>query len=181
MYGMVNKALQSTISEEYGRDVWERVNQRAGLDSQDFVEMMPYPDATTYSIVSAASEELDVPADQFLHWFGREWIRSTSQGSYKQYYEMAPDVLGFLEKLNQLHQDLGQTMPGLNAPSFRLLRTKDGEALLEYYSERPGLQPFMLGLLAGLADYYGEAVDIEVAEQREDNGRADVFLLTMSE
>ena len=181
MYGMVNKVLQSSISEEYGGDVWKRVSQRAGLDTEDFVEMMPYPDAISYSIVSAASEELDVPADQFLHWFGREWIRSTSQGSYQQYYEMATDVLGFLEKLNQLHQDLGQTMPGLNAPSFRLMRSKNGEALLEYYSERPGLQPFVLGLLAGLADHYGETMDIAVAELKEDFGRADVFLLTMSE
>ncbi len=181
MYGMVNKILQTVISEEYGRDVWKRVSERAGLDSEEFVEMMPYPDAITYSIVSAACEELDVPADQFLHWFGREWICSTGQGSYRQYYEMATDVLGFLEKLNQLHQDLGQTMPGLNAPSFRLMRSKNGEGLLEYYSDRPGLRPFVLGLLAGLADYYGEAVNVEVAELREDNGRVDVFLLTTSE
>ncbi|MCH7569539.1 MAG: heme NO-binding domain-containing protein [Deltaproteobacteria bacterium] len=181
MHGMVNKVLESSISDEYGTDVWARVTERAGVDVDFFVEMMSYPDDITYAIVKAACDELNVSGDQFLEWFGHRWIESTSRGSYQQYYEMATDMLGFLEHLNHLHQDLAHAMPDLNTPTFRLLRSEDGPAVLEYFTERPGLTAFVVGLLLGLADHYGQTVEIEVAERREDNGRADVFRILLSE
>ena len=40
-------------------------------------------------------------------------------------------------------------------------------------SERPGLSEFVVGLVRGLADYFSQTVEIEVAELKEDNGTAD--------
>ena len=175
MYGMVNKTLQNSIEEQYGKAVWETIAKSAGIDTDTFIEMQTYPDDSTYSLVGAACEELNTSAEQFLEWFGREWIKSTSGGNYKSYYEMESDLTGFLQSLNSMHQDLSSVMPGLKPPHFRIQPPENGRAVVEYYSERAGLTMFVVGLLKGLADYYHQSVQIHVAERKEDNKQADVF------
>lgn len=59
MYGMVNKALESSISDEYGKDVWARVTERAGVDIVFFVEMKTYPDDITYAICEGGMRRIE--------------------------------------------------------------------------------------------------------------------------
>lgn len=45
-----------------------------------------------------------------------------------------------------MHDHLGTLYPGMRAPSFRCTE-KDGELLLHYYSERPGLEHIVIGIV----------------------------------
>lgn len=50
------------------------------------------------------------------------------------------------QNLDALHDHLGTLYPGMRAPSFRCTE-KDGELLLHYYSERPGLEHIVIGIV----------------------------------
>lgn len=51
-----------------------------------------------------------------------------------------------LQNLDALHDHLGTLYPGMRAPSFRCTE-KDGSLLLHYYSERPGLEHIVIGIV----------------------------------
>lgn len=54
----------------------------------------------------------------------------------------------FLQNLDALHDHLGTLYPGMKAPSFRCTeRTEDGALVLHYYSDRPGLEYIVIGIV----------------------------------
>ena len=70
MYGLVNNALQTMVSDQYGKGVWERIVARVPACPPEFVSMESYSDDVTYGLVGAACEELGVEAGSFLHELG---------------------------------------------------------------------------------------------------------------
>ncbi|KAJ8895148.1 hypothetical protein PR048_000473 [Dryococelus australis] len=56
--------------------------------------------------------------------------------------------LACLQNLDALHDHLGTLYPGMKAPSFRCTeRPEDGALLLHYYSDRPGLEHIVIGIV----------------------------------
>lgn len=54
----------------------------------------------------------------------------------------------FLQNLDALHDHLGTLYPGMKAPSFRCTeRPEDGALVLHYYSDRPGLEHIVIGIV----------------------------------
>lgn len=54
----------------------------------------------------------------------------------------------FSQNLDALHDHLGTLYPGMRAPSFRCTeRTEDGALVLHYYSDRPGLEYIVIGIV----------------------------------
>ena len=71
MYGMVNKALQSLITQDYGEEAWESIKKEAGVEVQHFVSNDGYPDEVTYKLVAAACKTLHADATKLLFAFGQ--------------------------------------------------------------------------------------------------------------
>lgn len=51
------------------------------------------------------------------------------------------------KNLDALHDHLGTLYPGMRAPSFRCTEEADGSLVLHYYSERPGLEHIVIGIV----------------------------------
>jgi hypothetical protein len=64
MYGLVNKAIQGLIIDNYGKSIWEEVKLKSKLEIDVFISNEPYPDETTYILAATASEVLGVPVKQ---------------------------------------------------------------------------------------------------------------------
>jgi hypothetical protein len=58
-------------------------------------------------------------------------------------------------------------MPGTQLPSFTTLESAPGHLVVEYRSNRIGMEPFVLGLLQGLMDRFQARGDIEVVRRGE--------------
>lgn len=52
-----------------------------------------------------------------------------------------------MQNLDALHDHLGTLYPGMRAPSFRCTEGTDGSLILHYYSERPGLEHIVIGIV----------------------------------
>lgn len=53
-----------------------------------------------------------------------------------------------IQNLDALHDHLGTLYPGMKAPSFRCTeRPEDGALILHYYSDRPGLEHIVIGIV----------------------------------
>lgn len=77
-------------------------------------------------------------------------VRVTSSAQYDNCYHHC-----FLQNLDALHDHLGTLYPGMRAPSFRCTeRTEDGALVLHYYSDRPGLEYIVIGIVKVVKQYF---------------------------
>ncbi len=179
MYGMINRAIKDLVLAKFGREVWQRVCERAGIEVDVWVGNESYPDAETYSLVSATSEVLNIPADTVLGAFGEHWVLETTRTEYGGMIEAGGrSFRDFLINLPNFHARIELIFPQLVPPSFRISDLEDRSCKLHYYTQRPGLAPFVVGILRGLAQLFGEKMELTVVSARDAGDDHDVFQLT---
>ncbi len=152
MYGIINKALQSMVCEHYGENKWYELVRAAGIDTDVFVSMQEYPDETTYKLVAAADEVLKLSSKEFLEELGVYWVNFSSQGDYKDIFEVTGDnLVEFLQQLDVMHTRVGSIIPNLKPPQFYCSDITKNTLILHYVSKRSGLSSFVIGLVKGLS------------------------------
>lgn len=176
MHGLVNQALRAMLEEQHGADVWHAIADRARAEDREFLSFASYPDDLTYRLVDAASVILETPAVSLLEKFGVYWIEYVSRNQYdrllRAYGETLPEML---VNLNDMHQRIAQSLPELVLPTFQCIQIGPHDLVLHYFSERAGLAPFLVGLLKGLAAYYGVDVKIDHIDSSTEKGMHETF------
>ena len=179
MYGMVNKAVEEMVCLHHGEGVWEQIKSRAGVDVDVFMSNESYSDDITYNLVGAASEVLQVPAEQILIGFGEHWILHTAQEGYGGLMQASGKTLpDFLRNLPNFHSRVSMIFPKLQPPRFECTGITADSLLLHYYSHRQGLAPFVVGLMQGLGKMFGTPVTVRLVEARAQGADHDVFEVT---
>ena len=182
MYGLINKALREMICEQFGEEKWQSVFEASGVPEDSFLTMRSYDDDVTYSLVGAASEVLGAPAEACLEMFGEYWVLETAAKSYASLMDASgSSLLEFLSNLNALHDRITGTFLNYIPPEFRVESMGGNEHQIHYISQREGLTPFVVGLLNGLSQHFGN--ELEIREQRAmpvENGEHTVFEVVLS-
>ncbi|XP_018330532.1 guanylate cyclase soluble subunit beta-1 [Agrilus planipennis] len=181
MYGFVNYALELLVIKTFGEDTWETIKKNADVQMEgQFLARQIYDDEITYNIVSAAVEVLNIPANAILELFGKAFFEFCQDSGYDKILQ----VLGatprdFLQNLDALHDHLGTLYPGMRAPSFRCTeRPEDGALILHYYSDRPGLEPIVIGIVKAVASKLHQTeVEVEILKTKEECDHVQ-FLIT---
>lgn len=87
----------------------------------------------------------------------------------------------FLQNLDALHDHLATIYPGMQAPSFRCTDGQDG-LILHYYSDRPGLEPIVVGIVKAVAkNLHNSEVDVIVTQTKEDCDHVQFTITEKSE
>lgn len=177
MYGMVNQAIEAMVTEKFGAPQWELIKARAGVEDPAFVMMKQYPDAVTYALATAVAEHMNMPIADVLHAFGVYWIEFAGKGPWGKLMKASgSNTYELLGALDAMHTRIAVSFPALEPPSFRV-EPRDGGLLLEYRSHRPGLAPFVLGLVQGVGNMYGEHVDIKQIAAKDAGAPCDAFMV----
>ncbi len=178
MYGLVNRAVEELITTRFGLDAWERVKARAGIDVDLFLSDESYPDATTYQLIGAACEELQLDAQAVLVEFGKHWVLHTAVESYGEMLKMGGRTLPeFLRNLPNFHARVVLIYPDLKPPRFSCTHVTAESMTLHYHSDRPGLTAFVEGVLLGLSELYETPIEIVLGPNRGTGHDHDEFQL----
>lgn len=179
MYGMVNRAVEEMVLMHYDAATWEKIKAQAGVEVDAFISNDAYPDAMTYQLVAAAAACLDQPAGQILEAFGEHWVLITAQNGYGAMMDAGGRSLPeFLRNLPGFHARVSLIYPNLKPPRFQVSELTETSLHLHYYSHRSGLQPFVVGLIRGLAMRFATDVTIAVIASREQGADHDEFLVS---
>lgn len=174
MYGLINGALQEMIVSNYGDATWKEILEHSGVPEQSFLAMQHYDDVYTYQLAGSAAEVLDAPLETCLEMFGGFWIKEVATRSFAALMETTgSNTVDFLHNLNGLHDRITSTFLDYVPPEFRIepVPQKAQQYRVHYYSKRLGLTPFVTGLLKGLAEHFGdelEILDLQTTEQGND-------------
>ena len=178
MYGLVNKAIHDMICTYYSPEIWQKIKQKAEIDSDTFISMESYPDDLTHRLVKSASEILDLPPPEIMKAFGEFWVQYTAQEGYGELMDMSGDTLPeFLQNLDDLHTRVGVSFPKLQPPSFDCEEASAQTLHLHYRSQREGLAPMVSGLVQGLGTRLNTDVEITQVQSRSDGADHDEFAI----
>ncbi|SFN66849.1 Haem-NO-binding [Algoriphagus ornithinivorans] len=162
MYGLVNRAIQDLITQNFGPETWENVKAKSEIDIDYFISTQPYDDSVTYKLATAASEELKISVGEVLFAFGEWWILKTGMEKYGGLMKAGGSNLKqFLINLPLFHDRIMLIYPKLRPPEFKVTEINENDLVLHYFSEREGLVDFVRGLISGLGKMFETAVEIE--------------------
>lgn len=178
MYGLVNKALQDFITQEFGAEKWNTIRAKAGVKETNFISMQPYDDEITYKLAGAASNILGITLEQALEAFGKYWVTYTANEGYGDMLKMCGGNLKeFLVNLDGLHARIRLSFPHLRPPSLKCSDIAECSLRLHYYSDRPGLAPMVIGLVKGLGSRFDTEVEISLVIDKSNGADHDVFFV----
>jgi hypothetical protein len=176
---MVNKAIEDMVLAHHGEAAWEEIKKRAGVEIEAFISNESYPDDVTYKLVGAASEILGAPAGKILEGFGEHWVLHTAQEGYGGLMQAAGKSLPeFLRNLPNFHSRVAMIFPKLQPPRFQCTEITERALKLHYFSHRPGLAPFVVGLMTGLGKMFNTPVTVTQCEFKSQGADHDVFNVT---
>ncbi len=179
MYGIVNKAIEELIIENFGEDKWDAIKLRSGVDIDYFISNEPYDDDITYKLAGAASEEMNITVDNVLIAFGEWWVMRTVKEKYGGLMDAGGNSLReFLINLPLFHNRVMMIYPKLTPPEFKISDVQENSLYLHYFSKRVGLKEFVRGLLQGLSKSYNTPMNIELIESRDEGKDHEVFKLS---
>lgn len=178
MYGMVNQAIETMVTTQFGEAAWEAIKRKADVDVDVFISNEGYPDEMTYRLVGAASEVTGLPAADVLKAFGEYWVLHTAREGYGDLLAAGGATLpAFLTNLPNFHSRVSLMFPNLVPPRFTTSDHGPGGLTLHYFSHRPGLSAFVVGLLSGLGKMYGTPVEITHQADKASGADHDEFLV----
>src|SRR5574343_561236 len=176
MYGIVNKAIQELVIEQFGDTVWDQVRLKSGVQEDFFISNQPDPDSVIYQLAGAVSEVTGMALKEVLIAFGEFWVLNIGKQKYGSLMEAGGASLKeFLINLPNFHNRISLIYPNLKPPEFRISHIGDNSLRVHYYSERLGLEDFVTGLLQGLGKLYNSPVTTEMLERRADGGDHEIY------
>jgi Haem-NO-binding len=176
MYGIVNKAIEDLIKENFGEEKWYAILKRSGVEHDFFIGNEPYDDNITYKLAIATSEETGLSLQAVLIALGEWWVLRTGKEKYGGLMEAGGSSLReFLRNLPVFHNRVMLIYPKLTPPEFRVSDITDTSIHVHYFSKRQGLQEFVRGLLQGLGKLYKTSVNIDLLQSRNEGSDHEVF------
>ena len=175
---MIHKALQDFVVEAEGDEVWQAIATEAGVNDESFIAMQTYADDVVYGLVGAAAKVLDASAAELLEAFGRHWIAFAADHGFRELLGgPGTSMPSFLAGLDAMHARINLSFPESQPPTFETEQVGPQELHLHYRSHRPGLLPFVRGLLMGLSKHFEQPITIETVSTREEGHDHDIILV----
>jgi hypothetical protein len=176
MYGIVNKSIEDLVVANFGREKWEIVHEKSGIDVDFFLSSEVYDDAITYQIATTLSEEMNMTLSQVLIAFGEWWVVRTTSEKYPGLMESGGKSLSdFLINLPNFHNRVMLVYPKLTPPEFKVSDVTNDGLHLHYHSKRVGLQDFVKGIIQGLSIVYKTPVTITLLQSRNEGSTHEIF------
>ena len=176
MYGIVNKAIENLVIENFGELKWKIIKESSGIDVEYFMSNEPYDDDITYKLAEAVSKEMNISLCDVFITFGEYWVLKTGKEKYGSLMEAGGSNLkDFLKNLPTFHNRIMLFYPKLTPPEFKVSHEEERSIYLHYFSKREGLKDFVRGLIQGLGLLYNTPVKIELLEVRDKGDHHEIF------
>ena len=179
MYGIINKAIQELVTENYGEQKWQKILTLSAIEEDFFISNEPYDDDITFKLAQAVSLEMNINIEDVLIAFGEWWVVKTTRDKYSGLMQTGGSNLKqFLINLPAFHNRVMLHYPKLTPPEFKISHIEERNLCLHYFSKREGLQEFVRGLIQGLGIIYSTETKIELLKSRADGSDHEIFKIS---
>ncbi len=177
MHGSIFLQLQNYVTASHGAAAWPELVRAANVPERPYLNTEAYPDWEAFALLHcAAFLWRHQPYPQFLESFGEfmtPWL-------LELYAPLIPETWGTLELLlnteETIHTVVRATTPGARPP--RLQFTQTGPAHLRFIYDSPrGLAGLARGIIQGVANHYGDRVEVRETRRAGGGVEMDIHIL----
>ena len=189
MHGLINRAIQSFVTNTYGPDRWLSVTEEAGLGFSEFEAMLNYEDGQTEAVLRALCIELGRPESELLEDLGTYLVSDPKVESLRRLLRFGGETYqDFLHSLDELPDRARLAVSDLHLPPMELRELTPRQFSLICGAGLRGYARVMMGILRAMADDFGALVFLEHHGRQDDGdpgtGRlagAEVISITLVE
>lgn len=159
MHGIVHAELRDFAIKRVGAEGWSTALERAGVPGKVHLLSETYPDEELVALLGALVDATGEPLGAVLEQFGTASVPGLlrTYGSFLDGGWRTLDVVEHTERV--IHRTVRLQHPGADPPRLRAERSSNDEVRILYASPRR-LCAFGIGVVRGIADHYGERVEI---------------------
>lgn len=178
MHGLINRSLQSFLSDTYGAQTWQSIRKAAGLQTDGFEALLIYDDALTDAVIDSAARILTKPREMVLEDLGTYLVSHHNLEALRRLLRFGGvSFVDFLHSMEDLPEHGRLGVPDLDLPDFILIEEAAGEFTLQVSPLVAGVGHVVVGLLRAMADDYGALVLLEHVGTRQGRECVSVLLL----
>jgi len=181
MHGMINRAIERFVRDTYGREIWTKVTQKAGLEFSEFEAMLSYDDALTFDVLAAVAEVLENPVVDVLENIGIYLVSHPNVEALRRLLRFGGVTFtDFLYSLDDLQERARLAVSDLHLPQLELREHTTDFYSLSCKAPRAGFGHVIVGLLRAMADDYGALVLLDHKGAQDGIEIIEVRLLTVT-
>lgn len=160
MKGIVFTEFLDMVEEKFGLETVDNIITKSNIASKGvYTAIGTYPHNEIIQLVSALSQEIDVPVTDLVKTYGK-YLFGTFSKSYPSFFEKSDSAFDFLENVESyIHPEVRKLYPDAELPKFETKRISDKHLEMIYSSPRK-----MFALADGLIEktlvYYQEKGNI---------------------
>jgi hypothetical protein len=159
MHGIIFGELKKLVDKTLGGNAWRQLLHDAGLDTKIYMPIGEYPDADAAAIIAAAAARTGKPVRVVMEEFG-EFVAPDLIALFRHMVTPEWRTLELLENTEDtIHRVVRLRNPGAHPP--RLKTERSGEEVVITYMSARQMCGVAVGIVRGLARYYGETVVIQ--------------------
>lgn len=167
MYGIINSAIESLVTENYGEEVWINVKAKSEEELNIKDLNIPNDDLVTFRLAIATAEVLGLSINEVLFKFGEYWVISIGMQYYSLIMQTDKNNLReFLFNLPKFYNKVMLMCPNIAPPNFKVIDKGNNKVEIHNYSSIKGLAYFMNGLISGMGKAYKQSPEIELKKSR---------------
>jgi hypothetical protein len=156
MKGIIVDCLACLVKERFGQAQWERILGLAGVKpGKIFFATEDVPDRAALQIIDKTCSVLGLDRQQAADAFGDYWVNTFAPKIYMIHFSKATTAREFLLRMDDVHQSVTRKMANARPPRFEYEWKTEKLLVMTYKSDR-GLVELVVGLVRGVAKYYGE-------------------------
>ena len=162
MDGIIHAEFREFVERSLGAQAWRELCAEARLPRTVYFVSEHYPDEELLAGLVAAARITGRPMQELLTDFGRS-VAAGLLSTYGAFVSPRWRTLDLVEHTEAvIHKAVRLNRPDAAPPRLRTERTSPDEVRVIYASERR-LCSLAEGIIAGVADHFGEAVEISQA------------------
>ena len=169
MHGIVFTLLKRYVQTQYDHSTWVKLAEAAGLETVDYDRKSVYPDQHLYDLIGHAATMTGLSAGELHEKFG-EYLVPDLMYMYQRLVQPGWRTLEMLEHTEAtMHTQVRRDHAGNAPPVLHVQRLNANEVLIDYVSARR-MSGLAVGIVRGLAAYFGEADRIDVLPTTSEEG-----------
>jgi predicted hydrocarbon binding protein len=166
MYGVIFDFLRDYVIEKHGgRETWSMLLEQTGQSPYKiYFPVKEYPDEEIVALATQASQALRLPIEIVLEDFGK-FVGHKLVSFYHMYIkDQAWKTLDIVESAGTyIHDALHKHNPLRKPPVIRAKRIS-ADALILHYTSQRRLCHVVRGIVAGLAQHFGEKFEMQESQ-----------------
>jgi hypothetical protein len=159
MYGLVFAELKKYAEDRFGEGTWPELLHAAGVDRSVYLNVNEYPDEEAVALLTAAAKRAEQPAAEMQEDFGR-FVMADLVQVYGPMIKPEWNTLDLIVNTEaMIHELIRRKNPEAKPPTLGCSRESADAVLISYSSPRR-MCGFAKGLVHGVAEHYGEQIDV---------------------